>query len=218
MEQDLNRAYISRDSEKFSNRRDLAISNANLFIANNNNPFLVSPYAPPANYAKQSIVNSLASTISSIIGDFSKIIDISTLTININNISSYDSTLNIFAPVELNLISDDIINIYSANDINVTTTTFNMNTTTFNVSGNANFDNLTVASTLSASTISTGSLTFETALGKDITCSTLNAQYAISFSSLNMIPGVFSTLNTSYTSSIFITIGGNTCLLPVVVL
>jgi len=38
------------------------------------------------------------------------------------------------------------------------------------------------------------------------------------FSSLAMVPGYLSTLNTGYTSSMIIRIGVKTCLIPVVVL
>jgi hypothetical protein len=45
----------------------------------------------------------------------------------------------------------------------------------------------------------------------------LTAQYSVTFSSLNMITGVFSTLQVA-TSTIFINVGGQVCLIPVRVL
>ena len=74
------------DSNKYRNRNNLEISNANLFISNNNNPFLISPYAPPTNVAKETTVVDISIIISTLIGDLSSIINLSTFTLSISTI------------------------------------------------------------------------------------------------------------------------------------
>jgi hypothetical protein len=67
-------------------------------------------------------------------------------------------------------------------------------------------------------------LTTSTMLGNNATMSTLNilndltVNSTLYFSSLVMVPGFLTTLNTGYTSSMVIRIGVKTCLIPVVVL
>ena len=75
-----------KDSKKYLERRDLSLSNANLFISNNSNPFLISPYSPPTNIAKQSQVNNINIVISSLIGNLGAVINLSTLTLSISTI------------------------------------------------------------------------------------------------------------------------------------
>jgi hypothetical protein len=78
----------------------------------------------------------------------------------------------------------------------------------------ATFSTITVHSTLTTSTL----------LANNVTVSTMNVirdltvNSTLYFSSLAMLPGYLTTLNTGYTSSMVIQIGANTCLIPVVVL
>ena len=82
------------DSNKYRNRNNLEISNANLFISNNNNPFLISPYAPPTNVAKETTVINIDETISTLIGNLSSVINLSTFTLSISTIQPIPSDPN----------------------------------------------------------------------------------------------------------------------------
>ena len=138
------------DSNKYRNRNNLEISNANLFISNNNNPFLISPYAPPTNVAKESTVVDISIIISTLIGDLSSIINLSTFTLSISTIRPIPSDPN-----------QEITIIASTLRLDVADTVIHG---TLEVDGNSKFNN-----------ISTGYLFASVADISTLNVSTLNA-------------------------------------------
>ena len=74
------------EEKQFQERTDIYQNNSNLFLSNNNNPFLVSPFILPTNIARTSIVQVISSIISTVIGDLSSIIDFNTFTLCISTI------------------------------------------------------------------------------------------------------------------------------------
>ena len=77
-----------RDSRQYRDRTNLSVSNANLFISNNANPFLISPYSPPANLVRESQLNSINIAISSAIQNLSTIVDLNTWALKICTITN----------------------------------------------------------------------------------------------------------------------------------
>ena len=138
------------DSNKYRNRNNLEISNANLFISNNNNPFLISPYAPPTNVAKETTVVVISIIISTLIGDLSSIINLSTFTLSISTIRPIPSDPN-----------QEITIIASTLRLDVVDTVIHG---TLEVDGNSKFNN-----------ISTGYLFASVADISTLNVSTLNA-------------------------------------------
>ena len=138
------------DSNKYRNRNNLEISNANLFISNNNNPFLISPYAPPTNVAKETTVVDISIIISTLIGDLSSIINLSTFTLSISTIRPIPSDPN-----------QEITIIASTLRLDVADTVIHG---TLEVDGNSKFNN-----------ISTGYLFASVADISTLNVSTLNA-------------------------------------------
>ena len=138
------------DSNKYRNRNNLEISNANLFISNNNNPFLISPYAPPTNVAKETTVVDISIIISTLIGDLSSIINLTTFTLSISTIQPIPSDPN-----------QEITIIASTLRLDVADTVIHG---TLEVDGNSKFNN-----------ISTGYLFASVADISTLNVSTLNA-------------------------------------------
>ena len=141
---------MNQDSNKYRNRNNLEISNANLFISNNNNPFLISPYAPPTNVAKETTVVDISIIISTLIGDLSSIINLSTFTLSISTIQPIPSDPN-----------QEITIIASTLRLDVADTVIHG---TLEVDGNSKFNN-----------ISTGYLFASVADISTLNVSTLNA-------------------------------------------
>jgi hypothetical protein len=219
------------DSKKFQERRSLTFQNANMFISNNNNPFMVSPYSYPTNVAKQTEVTNISSLISTFIGNLSSIIDLSTYTLSISTITNIPSdvpgtvTISTFqiildAPnttvkVDLTVDGDSYFigntffnNISTGSLFASVADISSLSVSTINVNDeNINF--LTVNSTLNASTISTGSIFASSGDFSTISVSTLSANYGI-FNDLT----VNSTLNISSMAATgpidFITMIGST--------
>ena len=77
------------DSEVYQDRDNTKKQNANLFLSNNSNPFLISPYNFPslAAYAKNNVVEDISSIISSIVASLAAVIDLNTYTLTISTIT-----------------------------------------------------------------------------------------------------------------------------------
>ena len=207
----------TKDSSIYRNRLNLYQSNS--FFSNNNNPFLISPFQFPSNVASEtsviiisSIVSQISSVISTLIGNLSSVINIETYTLCIstivpcpppNNTITIDSAiLNVTGNSYFDYISSGTIysNTLYSNTINFTTLTGSTITT----------NELTVNSTINASTITSKNINFTTLIGSTITTNELT------ISSINMNPGSFSSIITStFVSSIYINIGGNSYIIPV---
>jgi len=164
------------DSTKYKNRTNIYQSNSNLFLSNNNNPFLITPFQVPTNVAKQTIVNDISSIVSTLIGDLSSIINIDTYTLCISTITP--------CPTNTLTISSGIFNLNSLNA--------NFNTSNLNVSGNAYFNYI------DSGTIDVGTVNFTTMTGSTITTNTLQVNSTINASTINT--STLSTLILEYSS------------------
>ena len=84
------------DSEVYQDRENTKKQNANLFLSNNANPFLISPYNFPslAAYAKNDVVSDISSIISSIVASLAAVIDLNTYTLTISSITPINSILD----------------------------------------------------------------------------------------------------------------------------
>ena len=207
------------------NKRITDYTNANLFISNNANPFLISPYAPinTAQFAKVTVLNELQELISTTIGNISSIIDPINFSLKISTIYPADgvtSSITLFGST----VCNDYLTVLGIADFNI------INATT------ANLENIT-ASTVTAqyditslSSMTTNYMTVNDSLYvndisvSSITASTVTAQYDITslssmttnvltgleviFSSLSCQPGVVSTATATVHSSILINVGG----------
>ena len=217
MERDINQTN-DKDSKKFNDKRNLTLQNANMFISNNNNPFLVSPYSYPTNVAKQSQVNNISSLISSLIGNLSSIIDLTTYTLSISTITNVPSdvsqtvTISTFQIIlnapkttitadltvdgESYFIGSTFFNTISTGILYASVAAISsLSVSTINVNDeNINF--LTVNSTLNASTISTTNLFATNGLISSLTVSTIN----VNDENINFLT-VNSTLNASTISA-----------------
>ena len=196
------------------NKRITDYTNANLFISNNANPFLISPYAPinTAQFAKVTVLNELQELISTTIGNISSIIDPINFSLKISTIYPADgatSSITLFGST----IIDDYLTVSGIADFNI------INATT------ANLENIT-ASTItsqyditSLSSMTTNYMTVNDSLYvNDVVASTITSQYDITslssmttnvltsleviFSSLSCQPGVVSTATATIHSSI----------------
>ena len=169
------------DSNKYRNRNNLEISNANLFISNNNNPFLISPYAPPTNVAKETTVVDISIIISTLIGDLSSIINLSTFTLSISTIRPIPSDPN-----------QEITIIASTLRLDVADTVIHG---TLEVDGNSKFNNISTGylfasvadiSSLNVSTMSvSGNIYFSTLIGSTITANTMTIHSTLNVSSID---------------------------------
>ena len=154
---------LGRNSSKYNDRNNLQISNADLFISNNNNPFLISPYAPPANVAKQTSVINIDETISTLIGNLSSVINLSTFTLSISTIQPVPSdplqTITIIASTLMLDVADTVI------------------TGTLEVEGNSKFNNISTgylfASVADISSLNVSTLNVDTISVNNFEASTL---------------------------------------------
>ncbi len=154
---------LGRNSSKYNDRNDLQISNADLFISNNNNPFLISPYAPPSNIAKQTTVVNIDETISTLVGNLSSVINLSTFTLSISTIqpvpSDSSQTLTIIASTLILDVADTVI------------------TGTLEVEGNSKFNNISTgylfASVADISSLNVSTLNVDTISVNNFEASTL---------------------------------------------
>jgi len=91
----------AQDAASFERRNDIYTQNANMFISNNANPFLISPYGPPANLISKQLLAQLSSIVSTLANSLSTVIDINTYTLSITNIrpitGDLTQTINISA-------------------------------------------------------------------------------------------------------------------------
>lgn len=205
MQEDANRV---KDTKKYQERRNLAFQNANMFISNNNNPFLVSPYSYPTNVAKQTEVTNISSLISTFIGNLSSIIDLSTYTLAISTITNIASdipgtvtisTFHIVLNAPSTTIKADLT--VDGDSYFIGNTFFNnistgyltasiadissLNVSTINVNDEVlNF--LTINSTLNASTISTNNFFASNGVISSLTVSTLTGNAGTFNSTLNI--------------------------------
>jgi hypothetical protein len=198
----------AQDAVTFERRNDIYTQNANMFISNNANPFLISPYGPPANLISKQLIAQLSSIVSTLAYSLSTIIDINTFTIRISTIRPVSgqstitlntNTLNITAapsflgpPVpSMNVAISSFFNTINTNYLTVNSTL-----TVSTITGTVNFDTLQgsniVTSTLTVeSTLNVSSITFRNASGRNLTTSTLITSTIVA-STL-----VTSTINTS---------------------
>jgi len=159
---------LGRNSSKFNNRNNLQISNADLFISNNNNPFLISPYAPPTNVAKQTTVVNIDETISTLVGNLSSVINLSTFTLSISTIQPIASDPNQEITIIASTLRLDVVDtvIYG----------------TLEVDGNSKFNNISTGylfasvadiSSLNVSTFNANTLNISNFQASTITVSSL---------------------------------------------
>ena len=159
---------LGRNSSKFNNRNNLQISNADLFISNNNNPFLISPYAPPTNVAKQTTVTNIDETISTLVGNLSSVINLSTFTLSISTIRPIPSDPNQEITIIASTLRLDVVDtvIYG----------------TLEVDGNSKFNNISTGylfasvadiSSLNVSTFNANTLNISNFQASTITVSSL---------------------------------------------
>jgi hypothetical protein len=89
-------------------------TNANLFISNNANPFLISPYTPinPGQYTKVTITQEIQDQLSSIISSFSSIINITDYSIRLSTI--YPATATSTVRVDGSFVVDDDLTVGDA--------------------------------------------------------------------------------------------------------
>jgi hypothetical protein len=210
-----------RDNELFRTRGNLLTTNANLYIANNNNPFLVSPYSPPTVAATKTAITTLSSLISTQIGNLSSVIDLNTFTLSISTIRPVPSdasqtitmnvsTLNIDGAFPGAAMNVSISSFY--NTINTNYLTVNSTLSVSSITGNANFQNLygtdIVASTLTVSS-------FATISTLSVTGSTIATQFIFSSIVLDPTGGFNPGALGAYAGYIPIAIGATTYKLPI---
>lgn len=224
-----NDLYRAKDSNKYVYRDDIYTANANLFIANNNNPFLVSPYIPPANLAKQAAVSNVSTIVSSIIGNLSSVINLTTYTLSISTIQQLPTgnaltlstpTLEINATTNLNVVTPDVaisggtLHVESLSYFNYISSGL-MDVSVANVSSlNASsftaktgtFNTLTVNSTLTGSTINTTNFQFITATGSTFVTNSLTVNSTLNTSTINTINLQFVTATGSTLSTNSLTV------------
>jgi hypothetical protein len=154
---------LGRNSNKYNDRNNLQISNADLFISNNNNPFLISPYAPPTNVAKQTTVTNIDEIISTLVGNLSSIINLSTFTLSISTIQPIPSDPNQEITIIASTLRLDVVDtvIYG----------------TLEVDGNSKFNNISTgylfASVADISTLNVDTLNVDTIAVNNFEASTL---------------------------------------------
>ena len=203
---------IGRDSELFRARGNLLTTNANLYIANNNNPFLVSPYAPPTVAVTKAAISTLSSLISTQIGNLSSVINLNNFTLSISTIRPLPSDASQTLTIQASTLNID--GAFPGASMNVSMSSF-YNTI------NTNY--LTVNSTLSVSTI-TGNANFANLYGNDVVASTLTTNSmavssmvasTVTANNFNIISTISTNAN-AYTQSIPISVNGITYLLPLI--
>jgi len=130
------------DPIQFQRRNDIYTQNANVFISNNANPFLISPYGPPANLISKALLLEISTVLSTLIGNLNQVIDLTTFTLRISTIRPITSD-----PNQMVTISSNILNV---------------STNTFNVSGVLPGATMNVRVPFNTSSINTSSLVTST--------------------------------------------------------
>jgi hypothetical protein len=175
----------AKDAATFERRNDIYTQNANMFISNNANPFLISPYGPPANLISKQLLAQLSTIVSTLAYSLSTIIDINTFTIRISTIRPVagqstitlnTNTLNInaaptFGPPPVPSMNVSISSFFST--INTNYLTVNSTLTVSTIAGTANFNTLQ-GTTLVASTFNTSTIIASTITTSTLFTSTLN--------------------------------------------
>jgi hypothetical protein len=202
-----------RDNEIFRTRGNLQTTNANLYIANNNNPFLVSPYSPPTVAATKAAITTLSSLISTQIGNLSSVINLNTFTLSISTIRPVPSDASQTITIQASTLNIDgafpsaVMNVSMSsfyNTINTNYLTVNSTLSVSTITGNTNFVNLygtdiiastlTVSSFVTISTLSvTGNTNFVNLYGTDIIASTLTVSSLTTLSTLSVTGSTLTT-------------------------
>ena len=202
------------DGALFREQMNVTANNANLFLSNNSNPFLISPFTPIGNLAfKFNTLTDVSAQVSSIAGNLSTVFDFETETLYICTIQPlrsdpsqvlhiYGSTIDIAgAPGSvLNVYSSSFFNYISTKNLQantviigtIVTNTVSTNqissntitTSTMNAS-TISTNSISVQSTLYASTINTTSLNYSIMTGSTITASTLTVHSTLNASTIN---------------------------------
>ncbi len=198
-------------------------TNANLFISNNANPFLISPYTPinPGQFTKVTITQEIQEQLSSIISSFSSIINITDYSIRLSTI--YPATATSTVRVDGSFVVDDdltvdgALNFTTLNGSSIIADTANISSVFFStltgssiVGETANISSV-FFSTLNGSSIVGGtanisSVFFSTLTGSSIIADTANIS-SVFFSTLNGSSIVADTANIS--SVFFSTLNGS---------
>ncbi len=151
------------NSKRFQERRNLNITNANMFISNNNNPFLVSPYSfPTGNFAKKSDINTISNIISTFIGDVSTVINLEDFSLSISTITNIPSGSAVTVSTSQFVIDAPLTTIVGDLTISNILTTSSLN------ASNITTDFLTANSTIIASTLDATNIQFITLTGTTI--------------------------------------------------
>jgi hypothetical protein len=225
----------AQDAATFERRNDIYTQNANMFISNNANPFLISPYGPPANLISKQLLAQLSSIVSTLAYSLSTIIDINTFTLRISTIRPVagqstitlnTNTLNInaaptFGPPPVPSMNVSISSFFST--INTNYLTVNSTLTVSTITGSANFTTLrgttlvtsTIdVSTIRASTIVTSSLFTSSLNTSSIVTSTLFAANAVT-TDITVVSTLFAATSISTNDTVVSTVGfqGNYTLL-----
>jgi len=204
-EVDLTKRKKGDDAALYNERLNAATTNANLYLSNNNNPFLISPYTPFGNIAKNSDVTALSSLVSTINGELATVFNFDTLTLYITNIAPahsdatqtlniYGSTINITggvlnAPISsfFNFISTTVLQASSFSVGSIITDLISATTVKYDVlvGSTITTSTITVNSTLNASTINTTTLNYSTLIGSTISTNTLAVNSTLNASTIN---------------------------------
>jgi hypothetical protein len=179
-------------------------SNANLFISNNANPFLVSPYTPinTAQFAKKSVTEDIQQQISSIIGSFSSIINPVDYSIKLSTI--YPATATSTVTVHGSLIIEEDLTVNNTLNILTLSTT---NITTDLLTIQKGYFSTLLGSTIQTNTNTFGSGYFSTLLGSTIQTNTNTFQSGY-FSTL--LGSTIQTNTNTFGSGYFSTLLGST--------
>jgi hypothetical protein len=202
------------DAEIFRSRNALNVTNANMFISNNNNPFLVSPYAPPTNVAKTSQINDINITISTLIGGLSSVINLSTFTLRICTITNMPGQNTVSISSQNVAITGDYFDVSSDTTFNnivsfEDNTYFNNISTGFifasNMIGSTILVNTLQSNTTSTNNISTGNLFASNANMSTLNVSSFNVNSITSLqistnniSTGNLYSNAISTMNITF--------------------
>jgi hypothetical protein len=204
------------DKQRFRdrNKRITDYTNANLFISNNANPFLISPYTPinTAQFAKVTVIDALQELISTSIGNISTILDPLNFSLKISTIYPADGTTSSITLFGSTIINDYLtvsgiadFNIINATTVNLQNITASTILSQYDITSQSSMTTnyMTINNTLVANDISVSSITSNTFSG-----------FEIIFSSISCQPGVVSTATTTVHSSILINVGGTMYKIP----
>lgn len=231
-----NRSQTITDPRTFQTRNDIYTKNANLFIANNANPFLISPYAPPANLISKQLIEQLSAIVSTLSYSLSSVINLNTFTLSICTIRPIDpnqeitivaSTLNIIgaAGSRMNVSLSSFFNYVSSNYLNVSSmnagflgysTLTGSTITTNTLFANTFVSTPTVSTTtirtntlFAATSLSTNTLVTSTLFASTMVASTLFASTSIS-TNIIQVSSLFANTNVSTPIISTVSISSNT--------